>query len=126
MRPAIAQTAWRKDQELLLICPFCLCEGSLQERRPKLCITMAVCNTADTRLRNGRPAGGDVAETAKTKRWALREPRKRESCLRLLRSLCPSVCLKDSDLRAASSLKWMDSKFRFTGRSASSFCGTDF
>ena len=32
-----------------------------------------------------------LRETAKVKRWALREPRKPESCLRLLRSLCPSV-----------------------------------
>jgi hypothetical protein len=34
---------------------------------------------------------GMLRETAKVKRWALREPRKRESCLRLLSSLCPSV-----------------------------------
>src|SRR5262249_47978659 len=34
---------------------------------------------------------GMLRETAKAKRWALREPRKRESCQRLLRSLCPSV-----------------------------------
>jgi hypothetical protein len=32
-----------------------------------------------------------LRETAKAKRWALREPRKRSSCLRLLQSLCPSV-----------------------------------
>jgi hypothetical protein len=32
-----------------------------------------------------------LRETAKTKRWALREPRKPASCLRLLQSLCPSV-----------------------------------
>ena len=32
-----------------------------------------------------------LRETAKEKRWALREPRKRESCLRLIRTLCPSV-----------------------------------
>jgi len=32
-----------------------------------------------------------LRETAKAKRWALREPRKAESCLRLLRGLCPSV-----------------------------------
>jgi DNA-binding NarL/FixJ family response regulator len=32
-----------------------------------------------------------LRETAKAQRWALREPRKPESCLRLLRSLCPSV-----------------------------------
>jgi hypothetical protein len=32
-----------------------------------------------------------LRETAKAKRWALREPRKPDSCLRLLRSLCPSV-----------------------------------
>ena len=32
-----------------------------------------------------------LGEMAKARRWALREPRKTESCLRLLRSLCPSV-----------------------------------
>ena len=32
-----------------------------------------------------------LGEMAKAKWWALREPRKAESCLRLLRSLCPSV-----------------------------------
>jgi hypothetical protein len=32
-----------------------------------------------------------LRETSKAKRWALRELRKRESCLRLLRSLGPSV-----------------------------------
>jgi len=32
-----------------------------------------------------------LRETAKTQRWALREPRKPDSCLRLLRSFCPSV-----------------------------------
>src|SRR3989442_7652374 len=32
-----------------------------------------------------------LRETAKTKRWALREARKPESCLRLLQALCPTV-----------------------------------
>jgi len=32
-----------------------------------------------------------LRETAKTKRWALREARKPELCLRLLRALCPTV-----------------------------------
>jgi hypothetical protein len=32
-----------------------------------------------------------LRETAKTKRWARREARKPESCLRLLRGLCPTV-----------------------------------
>jgi hypothetical protein len=32
-----------------------------------------------------------LRETAKTKRWALREARKSESCMRLLRGLCPTV-----------------------------------
>jgi hypothetical protein len=32
-----------------------------------------------------------LGEMAKAKRWALREPRKPASCLRLLQSLCPSV-----------------------------------
>jgi len=32
-----------------------------------------------------------LREMAKAKRWALREPRKPASCLRLLQSLCPSV-----------------------------------
>jgi len=32
-----------------------------------------------------------LRETAKTKRWALRESKKAETCLRLLRPLCPSV-----------------------------------
>jgi hypothetical protein len=34
---------------------------------------------------------GMLRETAKTNRWVLREPRRPEACLRLLRSLCPSV-----------------------------------
>jgi hypothetical protein len=32
-----------------------------------------------------------LRDTAKTNRWALREPRKASSCLRLLQPLCPSV-----------------------------------
>src|SRR6266568_7279935 len=32
-----------------------------------------------------------LRETAKTKRWALREARKPESCWRLLQTLCPTV-----------------------------------
>ena len=32
-----------------------------------------------------------LREIAKTKRWALREARKPETCLRLLRDLCPTV-----------------------------------
>jgi hypothetical protein len=34
---------------------------------------------------------GMLRETAKTNRWALREPRRPEACLRLLRSQCPTV-----------------------------------
>src|ERR1700687_542545 len=35
-----------------------------------------------------------LRETAKIQRWAMRKPRKAESCLRLLRSLCPSVVIR--------------------------------
>jgi DNA-binding NarL/FixJ family response regulator len=52
-----------------------------------------------------------LRETAKTKRWALREPRKRESCLRLLRSFCPSVLvLKIATYAPRPALSGMDSK----------------
>lgn len=42
-----------------------------------------------------------LQETAKTNRWALREPGKTPSCLRLLRRLCPSVLV----LKIATSAK---------------------
>jgi hypothetical protein len=34
-----------------------------------------------------------LREMAKTRRWTLKEPRKTETCLRLLRGLCPSVLI---------------------------------
>jgi DNA-binding NarL/FixJ family response regulator len=40
---------------------------------------------------NDRLLAGMLRETAKTNRWALREPRRPESCLRLLRHQCPTV-----------------------------------
>ena len=52
-----------------------------------------------------------LRETAKVKRWALREPRKPDSCLRLLRSLCPSVLvLKIATYAPRPALSGTDSK----------------
>ena len=52
-----------------------------------------------------------LRETAKAKRWALREPRKPDSCVRLLRNLCPSVLvLKIATYAPRPALSGTDSK----------------
>ncbi len=52
-----------------------------------------------------------LRETAKARRWTLREPRKPDSCLRLLRSICPSVLvLKIATYAPRPALSGTDSK----------------
>src|SRR5437867_1277414 len=83
--------------------------------------------SADTRLRNGRPAGGDVA--GDSQREALGSARAAQAGIMpplVTQPLPQRVGLKDSDLCATTSLRWDGFEIRLTERSAASFSGTDF
>src|SRR6266849_6209778 len=101
--------------------------GSCRLACPLFALQWRYAVSADARLRNGRPAGGDVAGDGQGE--ALDPARAAQAGFvpsLVTQHLPERTGLEDSDVRAASSLKWDGFEIRFTGRSAASFSGTDF